>query len=73
MRRDTVEVLGELEAAGVDMKTICQQLLEHIAANRVPAPEELRKCRKMNKHTMSPGKRFRLELRRRGQLVHRLS
>ncbi|RMV68256.1 hypothetical protein [Pseudomonas coronafaciens] len=71
--RVTMEVLSDLEAAGVDIKTICQQLLSHIAANIPAPPEELRKRRKMNKHTMSPGERYRRELRRRGQLVQRLS
>jgi hypothetical protein len=73
MRRETVELLGELEAAGVDLKTICQQLLEHIATNRIPAPEELRKRPKMNRRTMSPGERFRRELKRRGLPIYRLT
>ncbi|POD79037.1 hypothetical protein BKM17_05220 [Pseudomonas syringae group genomosp. 3] len=65
INRDAMEVLGDLEAAGVDIKSICQQLLDHIALTSTAEPRKLKKIGR----PMSPGARFRRELKRRGLRV----
>ncbi|KTC16712.1 hypothetical protein [Pseudomonas sp. ICMP 10191] len=65
MKSSAVEVLTELEAAGVDIKNICQQLLAHIALTSTAEPRKLKKIGR----PMSPGARFRRELKRRGLRV----
>ncbi|QQQ52406.1 hypothetical protein JJQ97_09400 [Pseudomonas syringae] len=65
MKSSAVEVLTELEAAGVDIKNICQQFLAHIALTSTAEPRKLKKIGR----PMSPGARFRRELKRRGLRV----